>query len=215
MTTPFRLHAGDTAPAQQTGTTCGSASLTVARMLVNPAFAAWIRGGVRREGRAGGVSGALDVGTVAERFATYEQVVAGRTNALVGAGGKLQLPWPRALGTPPWGARRELEFGASDPDADYDVTWLRLRSRAGLEQAYAALRARVRDGRPALLYVGNAALPRHVVLVMPPSAEQELDVYEPSTGRVLDLPGRAFVDRRLRLAGWDVPWAAVWDDSAR
>ncbi len=165
--------------------------------------------------RAGGVSGASDVGTVAQRFAAYEQVVAGRTNALVGAGGTLQLPWPRALGTPPWGARRELEFGASDPDADYDVTWLRLRSRAGLEQAYAALRARVRDGRPALLYVGNAALPRHVVLVMPPSGEQELDVYEPSTGRVLDLPRQAFVERRLRLAGWDVPWAAVWDDSAR
>jgi hypothetical protein len=215
VTPPFRLHIGDTAPAQQTGTTCGSASLTIARMLVNPAFAEWIRGGVHRDARAPDGAGASDAGTVAERFASYEQVVAGRTNALVGAGGKLQLPWPRALGTPPWGARHELEFGAAHSDADYDVTWLRLRSRAGLEQAYAALQARVRDGRPALLYVGNAALPRHVVLVMPPSGEQELDVYEPSTGRVLDLPRRAFVHRRLRLAGWDVPWAAVLDDSAR
>ncbi|WP_404392845.1 hypothetical protein [Humibacillus xanthopallidus] len=213
MTAPFRPHAGDTAPVQQTGTTCGSASLTIARMLVNPAFAEWIRAGVRRDARAAGVSGAPDVGTVAQRFAAYEQVVAGRTNALVSAGGKLQLPWPRALGTPPWGARHELEFGAADPDADYDVTWLRLRSRAGLERAYAALRARVRDGRPALLYIGNAQLPRHVVLVMPPSGEQELDVYEPSIGRIVDLPRQAFVGRRLRMAGWDVPWAAVWDDS--
>jgi hypothetical protein len=209
---PFRLQVGDTAPAQQTRTTCGSASLTVARMLVNPAFAAWIRGGVHRDGR---VAGEPDVGSETQRFRAYEQVVARRTNAVVGAGGALQLPWPRALGTPPWGARRELEFGASHPDADYDVSWLRLRGRAGLEQAYAALRARVRDGRPALLYVGNAALPRHVVLVMPPSGEQELDVYEPSTGRVIDLPRHAFVERRLQLAGWDVPWAVVWDDSER
>jgi hypothetical protein len=38
-------------------------------------------------------------------------------------------------------------------------------------------------------------------------------VYEPSAGRVLDLPREPFVSRRLGLAGWDVPWAAVWDDS--
>jgi len=207
---PFRLHAGDTAPVQQTRTTCGSASLTIARMLVNPAFAAWIRGGVHRGAHDTDVS---DAGTEAQRFAAYEQVVASRTNALVGAGGRLQLPWPRALGTPPWGARHELEFGAADPEADYDVTWLRHRSTAGLERAYAALRARVRDGRPALLYIGNVRLPRHVVLVMPASGEQELDVYEPSIGRVVDLPKQAFVERRLRMAGWDVPWAAVWDDS--
>lgn len=151
-----------------------------------------------------------DAGTARQRFAAYEQVVAGRTNGLVGAGGSLQLPWPRALGTPPWGARHEIEFGAAAPGAAYEVTWLRHRGRAGLERAYAALLARVRDGRPALLYIGNPRLPRHVLLVMPPTADQDLDVYEPSIGRVVDLPRQAFVDRRLRLAGWDVPWAVVW-----
>jgi hypothetical protein len=25
----------------------------------------------------------------------------------------------------------------------------------------------------------------------------------------VDLPRRPFIDRRLRLAGWDVPWALV------
>ncbi len=45
---------------------------------------------------------------------------------------------------------------------------------------------------------------------MPPTGEQELDVYEPSVGRVVDLPKQAFVERRLAIAGWDVPWAAVW-----
>src|SRR6476620_365443 len=122
-------------------------------------------------------------------------------------------PWPRALGTPPWGALNELEFGAADPAADYTVAWVRHRGRAGLERAYAALRARVRAGRPALLYVGNTWTPRHVVLVMPPTGEQDLDVYEPSVGRVVDLPKRSFVERRLAIAGWDVAWAVVWAES--
>ena len=210
MAAPFRLAAGDHAPLQQTNTTCGSASLTIARMLVNPAFARWIRDGIRRDAREGDPP---DPGTEAERFGAYEQVVMSRTNALLGAGGRLQLPWPTALGTPPWGALKELEFGAADADARYDVAWFRHRSRRGLERAYADLRDRVRVGRPALLYVGNAWLPRHVVLVMPATGQQELDVYEPSVGRVVDLPSQAFVQRRLAIGGWHVPWAAVWDDS--
>jgi hypothetical protein len=208
---PFRLVAGDVAPVQQTSTTCGSASLTVARMLANPAFAQWIRDGIRKDAREGEVP---DAGTEADRFAAYEQVVASRTNAVVGAGRRLQLPWPRALGTPPWGARHELELGAAEPDAGYAVAWFRHRGRVGLERTYADLRRRVRPGRPALLYVGNAWSPRHVVLVMPPTGEQELDVYEPSVGRVVDLPQERFVERRLAIAGWDVPWAAVWADPA-
>jgi hypothetical protein len=210
MAAPFRLVAGDSAPAQQSPTTCGSASLTVARMLVDPAFAAWITAG---EG-ARAVGGRLPApGTETTRFAAYEQVVAARTNGLVGPGGRLQLPWPRALGTPPWGARRELERGAAELGADYEVTWVRPRSTTGLQQAYAALRHRVRAGRPALLYVGNARLPRHVVLVLPATDGHGLDVYEPSAGQVVDLPEAAFVERRLAVAGWDVPWALVWSES--
>ncbi|GAA2487163.1 hypothetical protein GCM10009858_26370 [Terrabacter carboxydivorans] len=212
MVEPFRLALGDSAPVQQTSTTCGSASLTVARMLANPAFARWVRDGTPRDPREGETP---DSGTEAQRFAAYEQVVAARTNALVGPGRRLQPPWPRALGTPPWGAAKELELGASDPTAAYAVSWFRLRGRVGLGHTYADLRARVRPGRPALLYVGNAWAPRHVVLVLPPTAEQELDVYEPSAGRVVDLPEHAFVERRLAVAGWDVPWAAVWATGPR
>lgn len=215
MAAPFRLGSGDPAPAQQSSTTCGSASLTVARMLADPAFADWIRHGVGHAANHDASNGVGPDGrSPLQRFAAYEQVVAGRTNGLFGAGGRLQPPWPRALGTPPWGARRELELGAADPDADYDVHWLRLASRSGLERAHAGLLARVRPGRPALLYVGSPTLPRHVVLVLPPSRTSGLDIYEPSAGRVLDLRREPFVNRRLALAGWDVPWALVWADPA-
>ncbi len=210
MVAPFRLSAGDPVPVQQSSTTCGSASLTVARMLVDPLFARWIRSGLRPDAPE---DAPPDPGTVASRFAAHEQVVAGRTNAFLGAGGRVQPPWPRSLGTPPWGARNELEHGAAEPGADYDVGWFRIGGAARLEQAYAALRDRVRDGRPAVLYVGNAWSPRHVVLVMPATKGQELDVYEPSIGRVIDLPRAAFVARRLTVGGWAVPWAAVWDHS--
>ncbi|MCU1537064.1 MAG: hypothetical protein JWP82_1415, partial [Humibacillus sp.] len=104
----------------------------------------------------------------------------------------------------------ELMRGAADPDARYAVTWVRWRGTPALHTVYAALRTRVRAGRPALLYVGNAHLPRHVVLVMPPTGQRELDVYEPSSGRVVSLPEAAFAESRLGLAGWDVPWALVW-----
>ena len=217
MVAPFTLHAGDPVPVQQSSTTCGSASLTVARMLVDPRFAAWIRSGLRPDApetpNPPDPPDPSDLGGEAQRFAAYEQVVAARTNALFAGGWRVQLPWPRALGTSPWGARNELEFGAAVRGARYAIGAVRIGSGGTLGRAYDELRRRVRAGRPALLYVGSALLPRHVVLVMPATGQQELDVYEPSIGRVVDLPREAFVSRRLGLGGWDVPWFLVWDRS--
>ena len=48
MATAYRLRAGDTGPVQQSPVTCGSACLTVARMLVDPVFASWVRTGEPR-----------------------------------------------------------------------------------------------------------------------------------------------------------------------
>jgi hypothetical protein len=198
MAVPFRLQLGDAAPQQQSSTTCGSACLAVARMLANPPFAEWMRVGDPGSG----------VSALA-RFTAYEQVVASRTNGLVGAHGRLQLPWPRALGTPPGGALHELEWGASDPAADYELLWVRGQRRSSLVAAYDQLRRCVEPGRPALLYVGDRWLPRHVVLVLPPTGGADLDVYEPSVGTVVGLDGEAFTARRLALGGWDLPWAVI------
>jgi hypothetical protein len=204
----YRLRNGDVGPVQQSPVTCGSACLTVARMLVNPAFARWITTGEGPRGDA--PAGA----TEAERFAAYEAVVMRRTNRVVGAGGRLNLPWPRALGTPPWGARKELEYGAARQGTSYEVSPLRQRGRQGLRDAHARLVEVVADGAPALLYLGSGALPRHVTLVLPGDGDRLLDVYDPATGEVTMLDEERFAGRDLRIAGWDVPWIAVQPDGA-
>ncbi|HET7475293.1 MAG TPA: hypothetical protein VFJ97_04630 [Dermatophilaceae bacterium] len=199
---PFRLTPQSGGPIQQSPVTCGSASLTVARMLVNPAFARWLVSGVRTGQKP-------DPRTEPQRFAEYERVVMRRTNGLVRAGGRLNLPWPRALGTPPWGARAELEHGAATPGVRYQTRLVRLGAPARLRSWYAALVHLVDEGRPALLFVGSRWLPRHVALVLPGAGDRVLDIYDPATGTVSELPVQPFADRRLRVAGWDVPWFVV------
>lgn len=209
MAAPFRLSNGDTGPVQQSTVTCGSACLTVARMLVNPEFAHWI---VTGEGpRADAPEGASEKA----RFAAYERIVMSRTNRLYAGDHRLNLPWPRALGTPPWGARKELEFGASRRGTDYELRTFRGERTVGLRAAHDRLVQVVAAGEPALLYVGNALMPRHVTLVLPGDGDRVLDVYDPATGVVGQLDVDSFAERRLRISGWDVPWVAVQPTGAR
>ncbi len=200
---PFRLAPGDSAPRQQSQTTCGSACLTIARMLVDPLFAHWILTG---DGPQAGVVTGTDL---AARFAAYERIVHRRTNSLRAGGGRLNLPWPRALGTPPWGAKSELEYGAARRGTRYDVETLRLLGPAALDAHYSRLLELVADGEPALLYVGDTRLPRHVCLIMPDRGDGDLEVYEPSAGVVRQLGRAAFVGGAVDLGGWNVSWISV------
>lgn len=209
MATAYRLRAGDTGPRQQSPVSCGSACLTVARMLVDPAFASWVRTGAPR--LPGSPSGVDE----SERFGAYERLVMRRTNGLWGAGRRPNLPWPRALGTPPWGAKRELEHGAARQDIGYAVDVLRPDAPDTLRGDFDTLVDVVAEGAPGLLYVGNAHLPRHVVLILPGDGDRMLDVYDPGTGRVDHFRRDAMVEHRLRLSGWDVPWFAVRPDGLR
>ena len=68
------------------------------------------------------------------------------------------------------------------------------------------------DGRPGLLYVGDALCPRHVALVLRGNGDAALDVYDPATGTVTALDQQRFAGRRLRLAGWDMPWVILQPD---
>ncbi len=204
---PFQLGRGATGPVQQSRVSCGSAALTVARMLVSPEFARWIVTGAGPRGRP------PDGRSERDRFAEYEQVVMNRTNGIrTAVGWTWNLPWPRALGTPPWGARRELEYGAARPGAAYAMRLVRFGSGDALGEAHRDLVRVVDEGRPALLYIGDTWLPRHVTLVLPgsgPDGDRRLDVYDPATGSVTELNPEQFAARTLGIAGWDVPWIAV------
>lgn len=202
MSAPFRLVNGGRGPRQQSPTTCGAACATVARMLVDAPFARWIVAG---EGHL--VPGA-EGGTQAERFAAWERTVHARTNGGRTPGGALLMPWPRALGTPPWGLKHELENGASRVGTRYRILSVRGHSQETLRARYRRLLDLVEEGQPAALYVGNALLPRHVTLILP-GERGRLGVYEPHAGLVRDLDEDDFAGRRLGLGGWDVPWILV------
>ena len=204
MTLPaYRLVNGDTGPKQQSRLTCGSACLTVARMLVDREFAHWISTG---EGvRPGSPEGA----SPAERFAAYEEIVHQRTNTLSIGLSAVNLPWPRALGTPPWGAKRELELGAARLGTDYDITIVRPLSQDRLVHAFERVNSVVAEGMPGLLYVGSRTVPRHVLLILPGNGDDRLDIYDPTDGSVRARSVRSFASQELRLSGWNVPWFIV------
>jgi hypothetical protein len=117
-----------------------------------------------------------------------------------GATGRAQLPWPPALGTPPWAVAAALAAVEGVGYRTRVVRWSRQAGYASVVRAVAA--------HPVALYVGSAALPRHVVLALSASPEG-LSVYDPASGALVTLPRDWFVDATLHVAGWDVPWFAV------
>ena len=126
----------------------------------------------------------------------------GRVTSTVDVAGRIQPPWPRDLGTPPWAVANQLAGTSRVAHRSVPIRW------SDGDDAYRRL---VDLPRPAALFVGNAWLPRHVVLVLTGS-DTGLRVYEPSSGRVLDVGRDRFIDNRLGLAGWDTRWFAVVPD---
>jgi hypothetical protein len=188
----LRAHPG--AFRQQSSTTCGSSSLAMFRVLTDRTFA-----GARLDTAPEGAS---------RRWAALEQSVQLATNRARRASGGLRAPWPRALGTPPWGLRDALD----DLGRDRGVRFALVRvdgSRA--EQVDAALdrvAAAVTRGVPVPLYVGDRVLPRHVVLAVA-AGPTAIELYDPAHG------GRRRVQRtdlraaRAGVSGWDLLWGAV------
>jgi hypothetical protein len=123
-----------------------------------------------------------------------------RVTGLRGAAGALQIPWPRALGTPPWALADEM--GGSGAAYRWRVARF---DRAG---AFQRVLAGVRSDQPVAVYVGSTLLPRHVVLALGEDAG-DLDVYNPGSGRLTRVTAEAFAGARLGLGSWQVPWFTV------
>jgi hypothetical protein len=122
-----------------------------------------------------------------------------RLTSLSDAAGGWQVPWPRALGTPPWAVARDLRLLTGTP---YRVHVVRLGRHVW---------PHLRDAtpqRPASVFVGDRFLPRHVVLVTG-TADGGARTYEPSSGLELVVSRARWEEQDLRLAGWDRPWLVV------
>ncbi|GAB96834.1 hypothetical protein BJY21_003940 [Kineosphaera limosa] len=209
LTGVFHLFAGDQGPQQQSSVSCGAACLTVARMMIDPALTTWITQGRRGPG--------LDVDgrSPNERFAEQERAVLSRTNALRPRGLGWQVPWPIALGTPPWGALAELEHGAAAPGTSYEIGMLRGLSGATLRRGVEHVMHRVQPGAPALLYVGNATLPRHVLLLYVNEQHPEPALYDPDDGGARAVPLVALERGTFSAGGWNTPWLVVYPKAQR
>lgn len=155
---------------------CGAAVTVVHRMLRDRDYADHVREGFD-----------------AEVLATHRRLTGWRH-----PGGGLQMPWSRALGTPPWSIAQELTHQTRTA---HGVNWvLPWRRAAALESLREAL-----VQAPVPLYVGNRWLPRHVVLVVDP----DLLTYNPGSGGTVRLTADAFLEATLPFSRWTHPWAWV------
>jgi hypothetical protein len=139
-----------------------------------------------------------DQATFAHEAATLHR----RLTSLADTAGHWQVPWPRALGTPPWAVARELRLLTG---VAYAVRPVRLGRRV-----WPTL-DRVAPTRPAAVFVGDRYLPRHVVLVAGVE-DGAARTYEPASGLAITVPRARWESGDLALAGWDRPW---WVVSAR
>ncbi|SFC74155.1 hypothetical protein SAMN04487968_110131 [Nocardioides terrae] len=175
MTLPFGA-----ALRQPDQTSCGAACVVVARLLRSPA--------------------PPDSPDSPDSFADDVLAEHRRLVRPVGHSGRAQLPWPAALGTPPW--------AVADALGSIEVVRYRTRlARWSRPSAFSAVSAAVAH-HPVALYIGSTTLPRHVVLAIG-SSDSGLSVYDPASGGLVTVPRDWFVDATLHVAGWDVPWFVV------
>lgn len=222
---------GSAAARQVDGTTCGAAVLGLLAAAGDPRLALWLVTGRLPAGPVPPELDGLELpdppapdhpdaptwfrtpdGRAVHASATGEQAAAARWGLLQAAlhrrstaralGGL--LPWPRLLGTPPWGAARLARF----PGVAYRSVLVDDTRTAEVDDLLARVDAALDRGIPVPLYSGGdlrggvgAAVPRHVVLAVGRSGDG-YRVYEPGAGAVLPVA-------RAALRSPDGPVAAL------
>ncbi|WP_147795878.1 hypothetical protein [Cellulomonas sp. Y8] len=225
---------GTAAARQVDGTTCGAAVLALLAAAGDPRLALWLVTGRLPEGSRPPELAGLDLpepadphhpdaptwfrtpdGRVVHASATGEEAAAARWGLLQAALHRRStargllgvLPWPRSLGTPPWGAARLARF----PGVRYRSVLVDDTRTAEVDDLLARVDHALDRGIPVPLYSGGdlsgglgAAVPRHVVLAVGRSGDG-YRVYEPGAGAVLPLPRAA-----LRSPSGPVPALGHW-----
>ncbi|MBU2696113.1 hypothetical protein ABFU82_13445 [Nocardioides sp. WV_118_6] len=114
---------------------------------------------------------------------------------------RFQVPWPRALGTPPWAVADALRVLSGRP-----VATVHARPRPDL--AYDVVREQLRT-RPVAVYLGSRLLPRHVVLAVGEVGDG-IQVFDPSRGaRLIRVPRENWAGHRVGVGRWNYFWFAI------
>ncbi|GAA3658843.1 hypothetical protein GCM10022237_18570 [Nocardioides ginsengisoli] len=113
---------------------------------------------------------------------------------------RFQMPWPRALGTPPWAVANALRALTHRHLA---TVFTRPRAEIG----YEVLREQVRT-RPVAVYVGSRLLPRHVVLAVREVGDG-IEVFDPANGRLIRVPRENWTGHRVGVARWNYVWFVI------
>ena len=179
---------------------CGAASLVVARMINDPAYAELMVTGTHPA-----TGHQVEGDTIEQRFAAETLAMHKRSTGVTDVRGHLQVPWPETFGTPPWSVARQMTGGSGVKGTTYDAG---LVSPFDKRDALAAVLHATRNGHVTPLFVGTRWTPRHVVLVLDP----DLRTYDPAVGRRISFKSSEFVDARLDVAGWKKPWFIVVPD---
>lgn len=224
------LRFGTAAARQVDETSCGAAVLAMLAAHRDPRAALWLVTGEHVGAAAPALYGAALDGTAPApgprgRLAALQAALHVRSTrrAVLGA-----LPWPTALGTPPWGAARVASelcapLGVArrpgSPGHAYRSVMLDDTRPDEVRAVLSRIRRALAHGIPVPLYTGGdasqglaAAVPRHVILVTGADAGR-LRVYEPSTGRQHVLAEDAVPaggTPRAAYGGWShVCWALL------
>lgn len=172
---------------QHDGSSCGAAVLAMVAALGDPALEDWLItgsfGAVRPPELRGATPRQLEALAaipIERRVAALQRVLKRRATSIAGAG----IPWPGALGTPPWGLARTARF----PGVAYRHYPVDDADAGHFRQVLGRIGAAAARGVPVPLYSGGdtsrglaSAVPRHVVLVVG-ATPRGLRIWEPGEG---------------------------------
>jgi len=178
---------------------CGPATLVVARMINDPAYAELMVAGSHPA-----TGHTIEGSTFEERFQAEVLSMHKRVTGTTDVSGRLQLPWPQKFGTAPWAVARQMTGASGVRGTKYDPDLITRDRR----DALAAILHATRNGHVTPVYVGSRWIPRHVVLVLDP----DLQTYDPAVGRRVSVSSSDFLEAKLDLAGWSKPWFVVTPD---
>ena len=212
--------------AQPDGTTCGSSSLVMARMLNDPAFAMAIITGYDPRTDATSTPTSLEPDPrpglhippsdipIAARFQGAARAMHDQTSSLTSHDGSFNGWWPEALGTSPGAAARQMGGGAGlsgVPGSSYEVAYVDAADRAA---TFDRIVAAVDDGHAVPVYTydvqsSGGSSGAHVTLVTG-SRGDDLLVYDPWEARTVVVTRDEFTTASLGGdLGWDKPMATV------